>query len=70
MDLPVDISQKELNRAVELEVSKKIPLNPASYYFDFKVVSKNNDFQEILYAASPKGVVSETSRTSSSPSIS
>ena len=59
LDLPASLSDKARGQAAEKEAVQKIPLNPGSYYSDFKIVSKNNDFQKVLYAAAPKETINE-----------
>ena len=56
---PANLNGKELTRAVENEALKTFPLDPGSYYFDFQIVSKTNDFQEVLYVGTLKEIVDE-----------
>lgn len=57
--LPADIQEKNLSGAVESQAFKTIPLNPEEIYFDFQVVSKKRNYQQVLYAAAQKKVVDE-----------
>lgn len=59
LKLPVNILEKELVNAVESQALKTIPLDPNRIYFDFQVISRTNEFQEILYVATFKEIVSE-----------
>lgn len=57
--LPVSLSAKELHSTVESEALKTIPLDPESSCFDFQIVSKKKDTQEVLYAGTLREIVDE-----------
>jgi len=57
--LPVNLTGQELFRAVENEAFKITPLDSSQLHFDFRVISKTADIQEVLYVGTQREMVNE-----------
>jgi len=56
-ELPANLKGEMLLEAVRDAAFKTIPLDPSATYFDFQIISRTNESQEIFLAAAPKDII-------------
>ncbi len=57
LSLPLSLQGKELKMSILHDIEKSHPVGIQDNYFDFKVISQDEDRQNIFFAAAPKALV-------------
>lgn len=57
--LPAGLKEKEIKNTVPVKAEEVIPFKSNEVYFDFKVISKSKDIQEVFYVAVPSKVIND-----------
>jgi len=56
---PKVLSKEQIKKALKYEAEAIIPLEPEEIYWDFKVISKTENEQEVFYAACQKEIIND-----------